>query len=120
MFVRISNQESKKATRSNKNKFARKQVIAKSNNSFLVIDSRDLSKQEHSKFDNNLQNRNELETNTSSIYNNNKIDYKIVLKKRKEKIKQFVVKRKYQLLLRENQNLQVLLQNNKVSVLSMR
>ncbi len=61
--------------------------------------------------------RNKLGTNTSSIFDNFEIDYKTLLKKKKKKSKQLAVKYKYQLLLRENQKLQILLQDNKINIL---
>jgi len=59
----MSNQESKRATRFNKNKFATKAIIAKSNTiaikKLFVIDNfRKLLNKEHNNFDNNLQARN--------------------------------------------------------------
>ncbi len=61
--------------------------------------------------------RDKLETNTNSIFNNFEINSKIFLEKKKKKSKQFAVKYKYQLFLKKNQKFQILLQNNKISVL---
>ncbi len=107
MFVKISNQKFKKATRFNKNKFATKTTIAKSNTIatkklFVVINSQELSNKKYNNFNNKFLIKNKLETNTSSIFDNFKINYKTFLEKKKEKSKQLVVKYKYQLLLKEN------------------
>ncbi len=116
------NQEFKKTICFNKSKSATKTTIAESNTIairklFVVINSRELLNKKYSNFDNKFLIKNKLETNTSSIFNNFEINYKTLLKKKKEKSKQFAVKRKYQLFLRENQKLQILLQNNKISIL---
>ncbi len=61
--------------------------------------------EEHNDFDNNLQVQNQFKANANFTFDNIEIDYKAFLKKKKKKLKQFVVKRKYQLLLKENQKL---------------
>jgi len=56
----MSNQESKRATRFNKSKFATKATIAKNNTIatkkfFIIINSRKLLNKKYNNFDNNLQ-----------------------------------------------------------------
>jgi len=121
----MSNQESKRAIRFNKNKLATKKTIAKSNTIairelFVIIDFRESLNEEHNDFDNNLQAQDQLETNASSTFNNIEINYEILLEKKKEKLKQLVVKYKYQFLLRENQKLQISLQDNEINASFMR
>jgi len=60
LFIKILNQEFKRATRFNKSKFATKAIIAKSNaiatrKFFVIIDFRELSNKEHNDFNNDLQ-----------------------------------------------------------------
>ncbi len=122
MSVRISNQKFKKTICFNKNKFATKTTIVESSivatrKLFVVIDSRELSNKKYSNFDNKFSIKNELETNINSTFNNFEINYKTLLEKKKKKLKQFVIKYKYQFLLKENQKLQILLQNNKINIL---
>jgi len=122
LFVKISNQEFKKATRFNKNELATKTTIAKSSATttrklFVIINSQKLLNKKYSNFDNKFLIRDKFEANTSSIFDNFKIDYKTLLEKKRKKSKQFVIKYKYQLLLKENQKLQISLQDNKISIL---
>jgi len=54
---------------------------------FVIIDFRKLSNKKHNNFNNNLQIRDQLKTNTSFTLDNIKIDYKVFLKKKKKKLK---------------------------------
>ncbi len=107
MFVKISNQKFKRVTCFNKNKLVTKTTIVKSNTIaikkfFVVINSQELSNKKYNNFNNKFLIKDELETNTSFTFNNFEINYKTLLKKKREKSKQLVVKYKYQLLLKEN------------------
>jgi len=122
LSVKISNQKFKKATCFNKNKSAAKTTTAESSATatrelFVVINFRELLNKKYNNFDNKFSARNKLETNINSIFDNFEIDYKTFLEKKREKSKQFAVKYKYQFLLKENQKLQILLQNNKINTL---
>ena len=88
MFVRISNQEFKKTTCFNKNKFATKTTITESNTVatrelFVVIDFRELLNKKYSNFNNKFLIRDKLEANTNSIFDNFEINYKTFLEKKK-------------------------------------
>ncbi len=118
----MSNQEFKKTICFNKSKSAIKTTIAESSTTaikkfFIVIDSRKLLNKKYNNFNNKFLIRDKLEANINSIFDNFEINYKTLLERKKKKLKQFAVKYKYQLLLRENQKLQILLQNNKINIL---
>ena len=119
----MSNQKFKKTICFNKSKSAAKITTAESSAAairkfFVIIDSRELLNKKYSNFNNKFSIRNKLETDTNFIFDNFEIDYKIFLEKKKKKSKQFAVKYKYQFLLKENQKLQILLQNNKINIFS--
>ncbi len=89
MSIKISNQKFKKATRFNKNKFVAKIIIVESSaiairELFVVINSQELLNKKYNNFSNKFPIKNKLETNISSIFNNLKIDYKILLEKKKK------------------------------------
>ncbi len=100
MFVRISNQKFKKTICFNKSKSATKTTIAESSTAatrklFIVINSQKLLNKKYNNFGNKFSIKDKLETNTNSIFDNFEINYKIFLKKKRKKLKQFAVKYKY-------------------------
>jgi len=107
LSIRISNYEFKKTICFNKNKFATKTTIAKSNATttrklFVVINFQKLLNKKYNNFNNKFLIKNKLEANTNSIFDNFEINYKNFLEKKREKLKQLAIKYKYQLFLKEN------------------